>query len=62
MQTNYVDVLASQYIQSINELFRDEERRRAARANAPSIARKIADTSLMKNIKIIGAEITPLGY
>lgn len=61
-QPNYLDSLAAQFIQSINELFRDEGGRRANRANAPSVARKIAETSLMKNIKITGTEITPLGY
>lgn len=56
------DALAAQYIQSINELFRDEGGRRANRANAPTIARKIAETSLVRNIKIVGPEITPLCY
>jgi E3 ubiquitin-protein ligase HUWE1 len=47
------DALAALYIQQLNELFREEGGRRANRANAPTIARKIAETSLMKHLKIL---------
>lgn len=42
-----------QTIQSMNEHFKDEEgrRNRNNRANAPTIARKIAETSLPKKLK-----------
>ena len=52
MTSEDIEKLCTAIILSINEHFKDDETRRARihRANAPTIARKVADTQLYKKI------------
>jgi len=52
MTIEEIDGLISTALLAVNEHFKDDNGRRNNRANAPTIARKVAETKIIKTLKI----------
>lgn len=53
MKYEEIDILIGAALQSINEHFKVEGGRRTNRANAPTIARKVSETQIIKKLKSV---------